>query len=380
MPGILSTVGFVLLLPGVTAVAPPQLGRRVERFRLVKSGPVRLVDQLMRRLGVRATVEVAGKYLSEVDLRAERGFSLFCRNVTLRELLDILVELDWRYDWDVSGGFVHFLPSVGGRDPDYVMNRQVDAFEMAEDDMYAFLRGLQRRLGNDLGIQFVSPTERSVINLAAGDLSFVGPIHVSFPGGTLRDLADAVAATQPDGYWYFICREAIRRMSQVEKSSWDYLVLVNVPVLKDTPTKELLEALKEYGPGRAVSMRLFDISDELKARAHDEVVGLIRAYRDPANKPYIYLKAYTVGAIATVRSTRVRRFLLKELRNVQEDEPDLVEALGNAVSSTQPIQEALPLLRKLASSKTAEERVRKAAQVYVRILLAKFPESRHKDH
>lgn len=352
------------------------LDMRVPRFRLTNGGLLDAVVALRKRLNVAASVELTTAEFDESDpLGNNIRASLFFRNTTLRELLDGIVELDGRYRWRVSGGVVHFIPIRSVRQPDSVMRKGVDAIEMSEDSMHDLLSELDYRWRDRLGVRFAnSPHEGGMSLAGAGTL--VGPGRLSFAGGTLRDLADALAATQPSGIWFLVPKEIASHVHPDGKQAKDWCFIANPPVLLDVPTPKLLGELRKHHAGRP-SMRCNDLVGELKVRAHDEVDSLITAYWNAANKPYPYVRSRIARALAGVRSKRVAAFLLKALGKIRGNEEDIVmfQALGNAVSSIQPNEEALPILRRLASSGTADEGARRTARLYVRILLRRFPEA-----
>ncbi len=378
MTGRILFIGIVVA-GGCSQCGPTlRLDMPVRRFRAVKARPVQMVDEIMRRTGVRATIEISGEDLRGTDLLREGDFSLFFHNGTLRELLDAIVAVDRRYAWTVSGQFVHFLPSDGGLSPDYVMNEHIDAFEMAGKDISDMVHKLDQQLGGKLNIRFTcDPTK--VPGFPPFQLSFPGPLRLSFPGGTVRDLADLVASSDANGYWFFVSKEVLNRVQSPPGYPWfdepvvrDWLVIAYRLILKDVPTATLLHELKDYHIGDPVPDNLIDIADELGARASDEVETLIRAYSDPANRQYVRMRQEVASALSGVRSERAKRFLLQALAETEEDDPYLVQTLGYALSGVQPTEEALPLLRKIAESATANKVAREAARLYVRSLERRF--------
>lgn len=347
----------------------------VPRIRIAGGGPVGVVNEVVRRTGVRVTVELAGKYVRELEFDPRGWFRLCFRNTSLREILDAFTEMDWRFRWTVSGSFVRLVPWFVERDPHYVMTRQIGPLELVGKDMYDILFRLDRELGQDIGVHFGGPSDPGP--LVTGEVRFVAPVCLSFAGGTLRELADALAMTQPNGYWIFLSKEVVQHM-RGPKEDRGWLVVVNKPVLLETTTGELLEELKEYRVGDPAPINLVDLVEELKFRASEETEALVRAYWNPANEPFIYMKAEIVSALATVRTVRVKQFLLQALEEVQVNNLLLIQSLGSAVSSKQPSPEALPRLREIAASAEASEEVRRLAQSYARSLALRFPDTVHK--
>jgi len=106
------------------------------------------------------------------------------------------------YRWSLESGVYHIQPA-GSIEPDAVMNRKLGSFEMR-------VLNLQQAAGLlvDLivGHQSARPASAQAAN--------TGPVHLAFPGGTVRDALDAVTRTHHAPSWILT----------ITDNGWDHFV------------------------------------------------------------------------------------------------------------------------------------------------------------
>lgn len=365
-------------------VLSSQLVRPVN-LRLRHITPARLPYEIMRQLGLRASVELTGERPGELWVHSSYSYSLMCQNMPLQEVLDTMVGEGgvafYPYTWFISDGFINFTPASIRMDPNHVMNKHIPPMWLEERDMHSLLDVLDRRIFPQTGVSFFYPGARTETNII-GRGDFVPPSPLDFRGGTLRQLANAVAATQPHGYWVFFPPEAFKAIAREAHVPEEHLkmydkenVLVfanQVPWAKDASTEVLLDRLKSTSTKDVVldflPSEFLDALYELRDRAYTDTNKIIDAYWDPEIATNSELRGMLASEVlAYVRTDQVRRFFLKALANA-EQAPNLFGALSRIVCYEQVIPEVLPILEKVANSETADVRVRADANSYMKRL------------
>jgi hypothetical protein len=116
------------------------------------------------------------------DLR--KDFDL--RGLTVRQVLDRLVEIDARYEWRQLGGFAVIRPRDAWTDPENFLNKKIAAIAMAHTDLNHVIERLRELAGG---------SEHYSTMVSA-------PFDLEFKGGTVLDLLNETIQTYGGMAWH----------------------------------------------------------------------------------------------------------------------------------------------------------------------------------
>ena len=135
--------------------------------------------------------------LSDPELQDPR-FSLQLDNKSIREILDILCQLDPRYTWSTEGATVNFVPAGILNDRTYLLNRALPRFELKDaTDVQNGLLAIVRQLP--------PPVEQVAQAQVGGDDPYPPePWSLTLENVTVRQVVNRLAAHGgPYGIWIF---------------------------------------------------------------------------------------------------------------------------------------------------------------------------------
>lgn len=123
------------------------------------------------------------------------------RGLLVSQALDQLTALDPRYDWREVNGVIHFRPRTAFTDPDHFLNRHVPAFELKDALPLHATFEVHRIFRPDCVIRHPIYSRDRDEYLAEEPPPLRKPLTVSFKGGTVLDLMDAIIKAHGALHW-----------------------------------------------------------------------------------------------------------------------------------------------------------------------------------
>ncbi len=122
-------------------------------------------------------------------------FTARIENVSIRQALDWLFQLDPRYTWKAEERFVNVFPRYVERDPEYPLNRTIRFFEV---------RNANSAGGAAMAAADHAEPPQQLAVLQLGDTHFSKPVSFTFEGVTLRQALNQIARQLGPTYgWQF---------------------------------------------------------------------------------------------------------------------------------------------------------------------------------
>lgn len=120
--------------------------------------------------------------------------------MTVRAVLDLIRQVDSRYEWRESGLLIEVAPTAVRQDVMAPLNRRIAPLALVDIDAPAALIAVRKALDP----QYELPTSELTIGPAISPTAVnqgQRPFSVRFAGGTVRDLLNAIVSAHADLYW-----------------------------------------------------------------------------------------------------------------------------------------------------------------------------------